>query len=106
MWKHHHDRLQDHWVQLIEPLSSAYLSWQNPDCQSLPAELPAAATTTSSWNFHINVIDIYTLKTQALIVCDGDSNSITKALACNSYLLSTPETPSIAISFRTLKLYY
>jgi hypothetical protein len=78
----------------------------DPSTTATTTAASATTTTTSSWNFHINVVDIYTLNEQALILRDHDCQSIAEALARNGYLGSTPETPSVAVSFRTLELYY
>jgi hypothetical protein len=55
-----------------------------------------------SWDFTIEVIDIFILSTQALIV---RSAAISEALVLNGYLGTSPENPTTAISLRTLELY-
>jgi hypothetical protein len=58
-----------------------------------------------SWDFTIEVIDIHTLSTQALILRSVHCTSISEALVLNGYLGTSPESPTTAVSLRTLELY-
>ncbi|KAG2120942.1 uncharacterized protein F5147DRAFT_741824 [Suillus discolor] len=60
----------------------------------------------SSYDFEIECIDIYTLSNTTHIQCHTNVKTVSEALVLNSYIGATPESPSIAISLRTLELYY
>jgi hypothetical protein len=96
-WKNRLQALHKSWKDIFDGLVSAYVSWRRPDGQP---------TASSPWDFTIEVIDIYTLSTQALIKRNVDCDSVSKALVLNGYLGTTPQNPSTAVSFKTLELYY
>ncbi|KAJ3926014.1 MAG: hypothetical protein NXY57DRAFT_1051549 [Lentinula lateritia] len=52
-----------------------------------------------------NVVDIYTLERSTRITRDENTNS-SKALVQAGYLGTSPEQPSLAVSLRTLELFY
>ena len=59
----------------------------------------------SNFSFSIELLDIYTLDTSVVVPCSSEELLI-QALAKNGYLGNTPMTPSLAISFRTLELFW
>lgn len=77
----------------------AYLHWK----YSEPAP---SAIEESPYNFTISTVDIYTLATSSLIHRGENSISPSIALAEHGYLGNAPENPSLAISLKTLELYY
>ena len=72
----------------------------DPPLPTTPSEVPPL----SDFSFSIELLDIYTLDTSVMVPCSSEELPI-QALAKNGYLGNTPMTPSLAISFRTLKLF-
>jgi hypothetical protein len=82
-------------------LVSGYLSWK----YKLHPPVPAPDSPTSPWDFSINVIDIYTVRTTAKIRRSAEIESIAEALVLNGYLPTSPESPTLAVSLKTLELF-
>ncbi|OCH83864.1 hypothetical protein OBBRIDRAFT_815682 [Obba rivulosa] len=53
----------------------------------------------------VDVIDIYTLDSSAYISRSADSRSAAEDMALRGYLATTPVSPTLAISFKTLELF-
>ena len=62
-------------------------------------------TVPMDFTFEIDVVNIYTLDTSAKIPCSSNDLPI-KALVRSGYLGNTPTTPTLAISLRTLELFW
>ena len=62
-------------------------------------------TNPTDFTFEIEVVDIYTLDTSAKIPCSSDDLPI-NVLVRSGYLGNTPTTPTLAISLRTLELFW
>ena len=62
-------------------------------------------THPMDFTFDIEVVDIYTLDTSARIPCSPNDLPI-NALVKSGYLGNTPITPTLAISLRTLELFW
>lgn len=104
-------RARENWDPLLPALAAAYLSWKYPPPvasdggpSSHPNE-PLASPIDECLDFHITIIDIYSLDASAYIPRNTDSNSPAEALAFQGYLGNSPLAPNIAISFRTIELY-
>lgn len=80
-------------------LVSGYLSWKYEPCP------PAPASDSSPYDFSIEVADIYTVQTIAQIPRSAEVESIAEALVLNGYLPTSPESPSFAVSIKTLELF-
>ncbi|THU89589.1 hypothetical protein K435DRAFT_821344 [Dendrothele bispora CBS 962.96] len=104
------DRLhatQAKWDVLVEPLTDAFISWKYSNA------VPSVATSenasdfqdNSGFDFGIEVLDIHNLARSALIKRDEHTEAAV-ALVQAGFLGNTPEQPSIAISLRTLQLFY
>ncbi|KAJ3872118.1 hypothetical protein F5051DRAFT_445496 [Lentinula edodes] len=65
----------------------------------------APLTPDPEYEFSISVVDIYTLECSTRITRDENTNS-SKALVQAGYLGTSPEQPSLAVSLRTLELFY
>ena len=88
----------------MDDLIKVYLGWKYPRSDT-GLSLSPSPPTAESYDFTIQVIDIYSMHTSVLIQRGEDSISPAVALAESGYLGATPENPSLAISFKTLELY-
>jgi hypothetical protein len=93
----------------MSKLVSGYLSWKyapSPLAVNSPSVLPhaPASTPASPWDFSMPVINLYTLETTAYIHRGAEVESVAEALVLNGYLPTTPESPSLAVSLKTLEL--
>ncbi|KAE9406005.1 hypothetical protein BT96DRAFT_751532, partial [Gymnopus androsaceus JB14] len=96
-WKHRIEQLNAAWGPLIEGLTDAYVGWKyglNP---------PTAAS--ESFSFNISIIDVHSLESEARIERNEETTA-SVALVQAGYLGTAPEQPSLAVSLRTLELYY
>jgi hypothetical protein len=59
----------------------------------------------TSYDFEIEVLDIYTLQRKAIIPRNSKSASPAIDLVCAGFLSATPESPSLAVSLKTLELF-
>ncbi|KAG6893368.1 hypothetical protein C0992_010286 [Termitomyces sp. T32_za158] len=86
----------------MEHLADAYLAWKYPTDKTALAE----SDVVPDYDFTIHVVDIYTRETHVTIHRTESSKSVATAMVHQGYLGTTPEQPSLALSIRTLELYY
>ena len=79
------------------------LSPGNPIPQ--PTETLSSIPDTASYHFDIDVLDVYTLSSTAHISHSSTSASAAADLVSHGFLGSTPVSPSLAISLKTLELF-
>ncbi|KAE9386543.1 hypothetical protein BT96DRAFT_960562 [Gymnopus androsaceus JB14] len=85
----------------MDDLVSEYICWKyNPDSQPQPA-----SDSVNGWEFSIQVINIYSLTHEATIYRDSETKAMS-ALVQSGYLPASPESLSVAVSLRTLELFY
>jgi hypothetical protein len=96
-WKQRLQRFNNAWACIIDELVDEYIGWKYS-----PETTPCSP---NSWEFSIRVIDIYTLNHETTIYRDSETKA-TSALVRAGYLPASPESPSIAVSLRTLELLY
>lgn len=97
-WKLRRDSLNQNWAPLMEALADAYLEWRHPST-------PRTEATPSPYDFTIDVVDIYELTQAAFITRSEDSSSAAIALVQAGFLGTSPHSPSLAISLKTLELF-
>ncbi|KAG6848322.1 hypothetical protein H0H93_001199 [Arthromyces matolae] len=100
-WKLRRETLEKNWAPLLEPLTDAYLQWryqQQSSQQPPPSE-------SNPYDITITVLDIYTLSTVEVIRRSEHSPSVAITLVQAGYLGTAPESPSLAISLKTLELF-
>ncbi|KAG2158621.1 uncharacterized protein EDB93DRAFT_1245848 [Suillus bovinus] len=105
-WCQRVTRLQENWAPIIKDLTLAYLAWKYPS-ESPPNNAvppPPPPSSPSSYDFDIECIDIYTLSNTTHIQRNASVKTASEALVLNGYIGATPQSPSIAISLRTLEL--
>ncbi|KAG6884740.1 hypothetical protein C0992_005852 [Termitomyces sp. T32_za158] len=85
----------------MEDLTDTYLAWKYPD-----AKTTNDSHFNAEYDYPISVVDIFTLDKRAIIHQAESTKSVSIALVQQGYLGTTPETPSLAMSLRTLELYY
>ena len=100
-----HQHLQENWMAAKDSAVSAYIDWINVQDSARSQQNPCPAPSNSPHEFNIDIIDIFTLSKTACIVRD-DTSTITEALVRNGYIGSSPESPVLAISIRTLQHYH
>lgn len=83
----------------MDSLADTYLAWRHK--RMTRDESPAP----SLYDFHIEVVDIYGLTRGASISRSEDSLSPAVALVAAGFLGSAPQSPSLAISLKTLELF-
>ncbi|KAJ8453532.1 hypothetical protein ONZ45_g19681 [Pleurotus djamor] len=121
------------WQPLILPMADAYLSWKyppatnpptpmgtsiplsplssRPSSQSTPpvnsipsASDPPISPAAEDLDFEIQIIDIFSLSTKAVIRREShDSTAV--ALVRNGYIPPSPFSPSLVIATRTMELF-
>ncbi|KAG1781486.1 hypothetical protein EV702DRAFT_1041995 [Suillus placidus] len=101
--------LQENWGPIIKDLTLAYVTWKYPS-ESPPKDAvvppsPSLSASPSSYDFEIECIDLYTLSNTTRIQRNANVKTVSEALVLNGYIGATPQSPSIAISLRTLELY-
>ncbi|KAJ3807341.1 hypothetical protein F5876DRAFT_90615 [Lentinula aff. lateritia] len=96
-WKYRIQTLNAAWAPLIEEMSEAYIKWK------YSFGLPE--TFDESYSFSISVVDALTLVTEATISRGSDTRAAI-ALVHAGYIGTSPEKPSLAVSLKTLELYY
>ncbi|KAJ3847649.1 hypothetical protein EV368DRAFT_76590 [Lentinula lateritia] len=96
-WGQRIRRFNAAWEPLIEELADSYTGWKYKSYAPL--------TPNPEYEFSISVVDIYTLERSTRITRDENTNS-SKALVQAGYLGTSPEQPSLAVSLRTLELFY
>jgi hypothetical protein len=102
---HRHERLQENWAAVKDSVVTAYLFWMGQQSLTPSHQPPQPSPPDSMWDFDIDVIDIFTLSRRAHIIRSGPI-SIAEALVQNGYLGSSPESPTFAVSLRTLQHYH
>ncbi|KAI0676054.1 hypothetical protein C8Q78DRAFT_1074995 [Trametes maxima] len=97
----HKEPTRTHATRANDPVSSG-----SPEDMPPPREdhTDASCNRDTSYNFSIDVVDIYTLQTTVTISRTGSQTAVV-ALAEQGYMATTPISPSLAISFRTLELF-
>ncbi|KAF9030670.1 hypothetical protein BDP27DRAFT_1246108 [Rhodocollybia butyracea] len=96
-WKQRIQRFNDAWASIIDELVDEYIRWKYS-----PVHGPCSP---NSWDFSIQVIDIYSPTRETTIYRDSETKA-TSALVQAGYLPASPEPPSIAVSLRTLELLH
>ncbi|KAJ3804751.1 hypothetical protein F5876DRAFT_52960 [Lentinula aff. lateritia] len=105
-WKHRIRRLNKNWQPLIPALIDAYTTWKySPPPHIVTYTDPDASPLVDGRDFDINILDIHDLARVAVIPC-GEDDEGAVALVRAGYLGCTPQRPSLAISLRTLELFY
>lgn len=119
-WSLRLQRLQENWASVSETLSRAYLRWayptvfdnkhplpasQHPEPLDLDPLSTAEPSPPISFDFEIDVIDIYTLQSTAIIRCEASVLTVSEALVLSGYVGASPLSPTIAMSLSTLELY-
>ena len=104
-WRQRIRRLHENWEPRLSEMTTAFLKWRyttsgSDDNISSPPEYQA-----DSFNFVIEVLDIYTLAKNTAILQTADSKSVAESLMLHGYVGNSPVTPSLAISVRTLDLF-
>ncbi len=98
-WKQRIERFNNAWALRIDGLVDDFIKWKYDS--SSPEDV-----VDTTHNFTIDVIDIHTLQNEAIIPRANIINiSAASALVRAGYLPSSPETPSLAVSLRTLDLF-
>jgi hypothetical protein len=103
-WRLRLKHLQENWEPLMSKLASGYLSWKYEPRPPMPTS-DSPTVPPSPWDFSIEVADIYTVQTTAQIHRSAEVESTAEALVLNGYLPTTPESPSFAVSLKTLELF-
>ena len=85
----------------MDSLVDALISWKYPN--QLNSSLPSHDLT---YDFEIEVVDIFSPSATAVISRSADSTSIPVALVHSGYLGTTPLVPSLAVSLKTLQLFH
>ncbi|EIW83897.1 hypothetical protein CONPUDRAFT_150945 [Coniophora puteana RWD-64-598 SS2] len=123
-WRHRLRRAQENLLPSIPGMTAGYLRWMYPppihtsssplpsdptltdtSMDSMDPPQPRTSSQGADWSFKIAVIDIYTLDTLATIPRSEDCPSTSEALASAGYIGTTPDSPTLAFSIRTLELY-
>ena len=79
-------------------LASAYALWKKSTSSRSNESTPTAS-------FTLEVLDVFSLKTEATIPIPDDIEERVEALVLNGYLSNVPQRPSLAFSFKTLELF-
>ncbi|THU96505.1 hypothetical protein K435DRAFT_664315 [Dendrothele bispora CBS 962.96] len=98
-WKRRVGALDDNWLSLMDAMTDAYVDWKYKHSSS--SSIPC----NPQYNFNIPVIDIHTLEHEVFIKRDENTEP-NVALVRSGYLGNSPLNPSLAISLRTLELFY
>lgn len=118
-WRQRTERLQANWAPRLDEMLEAYLKWKYTTSPESPPASPTATSASdphtesrpgstepiAGYNFTIEVLDIYTMTSFVDIPRGEDSKSVAEALMFQGYIGNTPETPTVALSVRTLQLF-
>ncbi|KAL6307294.1 hypothetical protein BKA93DRAFT_815978 [Sparassis latifolia] len=108
-WRLRLERAQANWAPLISSLTDLYLSWchlpPQPCDSPLHHDPEACSQDDEGYSFTIEVIDIYSLVTSVHVPRTRESRSQAEAIAAQGYLPTTPISPTLAISYKTLELF-
>ncbi|KAF9054922.1 hypothetical protein BDP27DRAFT_1242445 [Rhodocollybia butyracea] len=97
-WKQRIQRFNNAWASIITELVDEYICWKYNS-------KPSTCSPSDSWEFSIEIIDVHSLTRQTTIYRDSETKA-TSALVRAGYLPASPESPSVAVSLRTLELFY
>ncbi|KZT64505.1 hypothetical protein DAEQUDRAFT_769628 [Daedalea quercina L-15889] len=98
-WRQRLERLDFNWKQTLPSLVNAYICWKH---SPLPPEAPGQVYLGPQ--LEIDVFDIYTLRSTAIIPQTSNVESTATMLISAGYLGTSPVKPSLAISLRMLEL--
>lgn len=101
-WKERLRQFNNAWAELIDELVDHFILWKHHTPEPSPSTAPEESNT---WDFTIDVVDVYSLTHQATIHRDQDTTAAS-ALVRAGYLPASPVSPSLAVSLRTLELFY
>lgn len=79
----------------------AYLHWKY---HTAPVNEDPDTTQSSNWDFTIDVVDIFSLQSSSVIT-RSEHDKTAPSLVKNGFLGNSPESPSMAISIKTLELF-
>lgn len=96
-WKTRIQNLNAAWAPLIDEMADAYVKWKY--AIGLPDSF------CEEYSFTIDIVDVHTLAREATI-SRGEETKAAVALVYAGYLGTSPELPSLAVSLKTLELYY
>ena len=108
-WHQRLVREQLNWKPLLPSLTQAYLRWKYPHVVSSPGtpttcQDEGLSTDPISYDFNITTIDLYTLASSMYIPRTA-SMTAPEALMLQGYVATSPISPSLAISIKTLELF-
>ncbi|CAA7264087.1 unnamed protein product [Cyclocybe aegerita] len=117
-WHRRVERSTANWAPAMDSLVEGYLQWRygsatpsstsNPGQQAAtslpPADHDVVMQEDNSYDFLISVVDLYTLSTTLHVPRTAEMTT-PEALALQGYIPSTPLSPTIAISIKTLELF-
>jgi hypothetical protein len=97
------------WKPLLPLLTQAYLRWKYPHVVSSPGtpttcQDDSLSTDPISYDFNITTIDLYTLAS-SMYIPRAASMTAPEALMLQGYMATSPISPSLAISIKTLELF-
>lgn len=96
-WKQRINRFHNAWASILDELVDRYITWKyHPSSES---------SATAGWEFSIPVVDIHSL-TRSATIHRSDETKAASALVSAGYLAASPESPSLAVSIRTLELFH
>ncbi|KAE9404798.1 hypothetical protein BT96DRAFT_973001 [Gymnopus androsaceus JB14] len=98
-WKQRINRFHDAWASILDELVVHYINWKY-----YPSSVPQSSAT-AGWEFSIPIVDVYSLARETTIHRNSETKA-TSALVSAGYLAASPESPSLAVSLRTLELFY
>ena len=100
-WRQRRAREINGWDHILQAMASAYIGWKYREHRTRidPSSDPA-------YNYHIVVLEIFTMETAVTISRSEDSTSAAVDLAGHGFLGKTPYRPDVAIGFRTLELFH
>lgn len=106
-WRQRVTRMHANWEPLLPVLTELYIGWKYANITLPPSSMTVGSSTPPPTDptFEIEVVDIYTLDTSVTILCSSEDLPI-NALVKSGYLGNTPMRPTLAISLRTLELFW
>lgn len=100
-WRQRIRRLHENWEPHLAEMVDAYLVWR----YSPQSSTSSSPDVDMDFSFTIRTLDIYNLTYDTHIPRQSDSKSVAQALMSQGYIGNTPESPSFALSIRTLELF-
>ncbi|KAK7690568.1 hypothetical protein QCA50_005666 [Cerrena zonata] len=100
-WKERRTRELQAWNPLIEPLVESYMEWKYAPQPEIPDH-----DIDQRYPYHINVVEIFTMKEDITIHQRPTSTCVAVDLARHGYLAKTPFKPQVAVGFRTLEIFH